>query len=72
MRFFGSAIDFDTIQSETGKARRDALAEVITVAGTARYYLKNAADHLKPTRRQAAVPVRLRRKSFISRMVSWD
>jgi succinate-semialdehyde dehydrogenase/glutarate-semialdehyde dehydrogenase len=46
----------DTIQSETGKVRRDALAEVITVAGTARYYLKNAADHLNPARRQAAVP----------------
>lgn len=46
----------DTIQSETGKARRDALAEVITVAGTARYYLKNGAAHLQPKRRQAALP----------------
>ena len=46
----------DTIQSETGKARRDALGEVLTVAGTARYYLQNAARHLEPQRRQSAVP----------------
>ena len=37
----------DTIQSETGKARRDALAEIVTVAGTARYYLANGEDHLE-------------------------
>src|SRR5205823_4864519 len=36
----------DTIQSETGKARRDALAEIITVAGTARYYLSHGREHL--------------------------
>jgi succinate-semialdehyde dehydrogenase/glutarate-semialdehyde dehydrogenase len=47
---------FDTIQAETGKARRDALAEVITVAGTARYYLKYGSDHLRPAGRQPAVP----------------
>jgi succinate-semialdehyde dehydrogenase / glutarate-semialdehyde dehydrogenase len=46
----------DTIQSETGKARRDALAEVVSVAGTARYYLANGADHLSAKRRGAAVP----------------
>ena len=33
---------FDVIQSETGKARRDALGELVTVAGTARYYLATA------------------------------
>jgi succinate-semialdehyde dehydrogenase/glutarate-semialdehyde dehydrogenase len=47
----------DTIQSETGKTRRDALAEIVVVAGTARYYLANAAEHLQVKRRQAAVPV---------------
>jgi len=31
----------DTIQAETGKARRDALGEVVTVAGTARYYVSH-------------------------------
>ena len=47
---------FDTVQSETGKARRDALAEVISVAGTARYYLAHGAKHLAPRRRRSAVP----------------
>lgn len=47
----------DTIQSETGKARRDALAEIVTVAGTARYYLANGQDHLETRRRSAAVPL---------------
>jgi succinate-semialdehyde dehydrogenase / glutarate-semialdehyde dehydrogenase len=46
----------DTIQSETGKARRDALGEVVTVAGTARYYLNNGADYLQGRRRKGAVP----------------
>ncbi len=46
----------DTIQSETGKARRDALAEIITVAGTARYYLAHAARHLRERKRRGAVP----------------
>jgi len=46
----------DTVQSETGKSRRDALAEVITVAGTSRYYLANGAEHLAPRRRRGAVP----------------
>jgi succinate-semialdehyde dehydrogenase/glutarate-semialdehyde dehydrogenase len=46
----------DTIQTETGKARRDALAEIVTVAGTARYYLANGQDHLRPKRRHPAVP----------------
>lgn len=46
----------DTIQSETGKARRDALAELVTVAGTARYYLAHGRRHLAGHRRRAAVP----------------
>lgn len=46
----------DTIQSETGKARRDALAEIVTVAGTARYYLAHGAEHLRVKRRSPAVP----------------
>jgi succinate-semialdehyde dehydrogenase/glutarate-semialdehyde dehydrogenase len=46
----------DTIQSETGKVRRDAFAEIVTVAGTARYYLTNGAAHLQVKQRQAAVP----------------
>ena len=47
----------DTIQSETGKSRRDALAEIVIVAGTARYYLANGERHLALKRRRAAVPL---------------
>jgi succinate-semialdehyde dehydrogenase/glutarate-semialdehyde dehydrogenase len=46
----------DTIQAETGKTRRDALAELLTVAGTARYYLVHGERHLSPKRHRAAVP----------------
>ncbi len=46
----------DTIQQETGKTRRDALAELVTVAGTARYYLKHGARHLAVSKRRGAVP----------------
>jgi succinate-semialdehyde dehydrogenase/glutarate-semialdehyde dehydrogenase len=46
----------DTIQAETGKARRDALAEIITVAGTARYYISQGGEHLRPKRHHPAVP----------------
>jgi len=46
----------DTIQSETGKARRDAFSEIVSVAGTARYYLAHGAGHLSDRHRDAAVP----------------
>jgi succinate-semialdehyde dehydrogenase / glutarate-semialdehyde dehydrogenase len=46
----------NTIQSETGKARRDALAEVVSVAGTARYYLGHGPTHLSDRRGAPAVP----------------
>jgi succinate-semialdehyde dehydrogenase/glutarate-semialdehyde dehydrogenase len=46
----------DVIQSETGKARRDAFAEVLTVAGTARYYLAHGARHLHTRKKQGALP----------------
>jgi len=46
----------DTIQRETGKARRDALTEVVTVAGTARYYLAHGEGHLRERKAQPAVP----------------
>src|SRR5215475_5153198 len=47
----------DTIQSESGKTRRDALAEVVSVAGTARYYVAHGAGHLQARRRSPAVPL---------------
>jgi succinate-semialdehyde dehydrogenase/glutarate-semialdehyde dehydrogenase len=53
----------DTIQSESGKARRDALAEVVTVAGTARYYLAHGRRHLADDRRRAGVPLLTRART---------
>jgi succinate-semialdehyde dehydrogenase / glutarate-semialdehyde dehydrogenase len=47
----------DTIQSETGKARRDALAELVTLAGTARYYIAHGQAFLDSKRRRGALPI---------------
>jgi len=60
-RFHDAILDasertLDTLQDETGKTRRDALAELVTVAGTARYYLAHGEGHLADERRQPAVP----------------
>jgi succinate-semialdehyde dehydrogenase/glutarate-semialdehyde dehydrogenase len=52
-----SARVFDTIQSETGKCRRDALAEVVTVAGTARYYLSHGERFLASRQKMGAIPL---------------
>ncbi|MCA8949480.1 MAG: aldehyde dehydrogenase family protein, partial [Planctomycetes bacterium] len=54
----------DTIQSESGKARRDALAELITVAGTARYYLAHGRKHLGTQRRRGGVPLLTRARTL--------
>jgi succinate-semialdehyde dehydrogenase/glutarate-semialdehyde dehydrogenase len=60
-RFHDTILDeadrvLDTIQRETGKARRDALSEVVTVAGTARYYVAHGEGHLAERRRHATIP----------------
>jgi succinate-semialdehyde dehydrogenase/glutarate-semialdehyde dehydrogenase len=47
----------DTIQRESGKARRDALGELVTCAGTARYYLAHGRHHLRDRRARGGVPV---------------
>jgi succinate-semialdehyde dehydrogenase/glutarate-semialdehyde dehydrogenase len=47
----------DLIVLESGKARKDAFAEVMHVAMTARYYGLKAADHLRVQRRTGALPV---------------
>ena len=52
-----SAQVLDTIQSETGKSRRDALAELVTVAGTARYYLAHGERFLALRRKRGAIPL---------------
>ena len=46
----------DVIQTETGKARRDAHEEVLDVATTARYYAYRAESALETERRAGAVP----------------
>lgn len=61
-RFHDLAIDradevLDTIQSESGKARRDALVELVTVAGTARYYLAHGRRHMADRSARGGVPV---------------
>jgi len=47
----------DITQVETGKNRVSAFEELADVAMTARYYANTAARHLRPTRRQGALPV---------------
>ncbi|MFP5220599.1 MAG: succinic semialdehyde dehydrogenase [Actinomycetes bacterium] len=46
----------DVAQVETGKARVNAFDELADAAMTARYYARTARKHLKPARRQGAVP----------------
>ncbi len=67
-RFHDFAIDrselvLDTIQSESGKARRDALAELVTVAGTARYYVAHGHHHLRDRRARGGVPLLTKARS---------
>ena len=46
----------DLTQLETGKARLSAFEELLDVAMTARYYANTAERHLRPRRRQGALP----------------
>ncbi len=46
----------DTIQRESGKPRREALVELLTVAGTARYYLVHGEGHLAERDHPGATP----------------
>lgn len=46
----------DLVQWETGKARRDAMEEVLDAAITARHYGRAAAGLLRPQRRRGAIP----------------
>jgi succinate-semialdehyde dehydrogenase/glutarate-semialdehyde dehydrogenase len=61
-RFHDLVIDrsgsvLDTIQSETGKSRRDALAELVTLAGTVRYYLTHGERFLSSRRKRGPIPL---------------
>lgn len=46
----------DILQDETGKTRRDALAEVLTVVRTCQYYLAHGRRFLAERRQPGAVP----------------
>ncbi|MCU0310761.1 MAG: succinic semialdehyde dehydrogenase [Acidimicrobiales bacterium] len=61
LRFHDLVLDrqaelLDVTQVETGKSRLSALEECLDVAMTARYYARTARRHLRPSRRQGAVP----------------
>jgi succinate-semialdehyde dehydrogenase / glutarate-semialdehyde dehydrogenase len=46
----------DIVQLETGKARRDALEELLDVLVTARHYARDARRLLRPTRHRGVFP----------------
>lgn len=46
----------DLIQLESGKARRHAFEEVTGTANTVRYYVNAAQRHLRPRKKQGALP----------------
>lgn len=50
----------DFVVAETGKARRDAVEEVLDVAGNARHYATHAASYIGSDRRSGAVPLATR------------
>ena len=61
-RFHDALLDqreslLDVIQTETGKARADALEEVLDAAATARYYTAIAERELASTQRNGAIPL---------------
>jgi succinate-semialdehyde dehydrogenase/glutarate-semialdehyde dehydrogenase len=53
----------DTLQDETGKTRRDAFTELLTVVGTARYYATHGRRFLADRRGSGAVPGIVRARS---------
>jgi succinate-semialdehyde dehydrogenase/glutarate-semialdehyde dehydrogenase len=62
MRYHDLVLDrqeevLDLLQLEGGKARRHAFEEILDVSVVTRYYANTAEDHLKPVRRQGALPV---------------
>ncbi|KAB1193745.1 aldehyde dehydrogenase family protein [Haloferax sp. MBLA0076] len=61
-RFHDAVLDrrealLDVIQTETGKARADALEEILDVAATARYYANLAERELASKQRAGAIPL---------------
>jgi succinate-semialdehyde dehydrogenase/glutarate-semialdehyde dehydrogenase len=47
----------DLVQLEGGKARSDALEEILETANVSRYYARASARHLRPRHRRGALPL---------------
>jgi len=53
----------DVLQDETGKTRRDALSELLTVVRTCQYYLAHGAGFLRDRRGASALPGLIRART---------
>jgi len=68
----------DIVQWETGKSRASAFDEVADIALTARYYANSAEGHLRPEKRQGALPfvtstrVHFQPKGVVGMITPWN
>jgi len=68
----------DVVQWETGKSRASAFDEVADIALTARYYANSAEKHLRPEKRQGALPfvtqtrVHFQPKGVVGMITPWN
>ena len=68
----------DTVQWETGKSRASAFDEVADIALTTRYYANSAEQHLRPEKRQGALPfvtqtrVHFQAKGVVGMITPWN
>ena len=83
MRFHDLVLDhqttlLDVVQWETGKSRASAFDEVADIALTARYYANSAERHLRPEKRQGALPlvtqtrVHFQPKGVVGMITPWN
>ena len=83
MRFHDLVLDnqktlLDVVQWETGKSRASAFDEVADIALTARYYATSAEAHLRPQKRQGALPfvtqarVHFHPKGVVGMITPWN
>ena len=54
----------DLLQLETGKARQDAITELLPVASVAEYYAEKATELLAPKRREGAMPLLTKAREY--------
>jgi succinate-semialdehyde dehydrogenase/glutarate-semialdehyde dehydrogenase len=83
MRFHNRVLEhqatlLDVVQWETGKSRSSAFDEVADIALTARYYANSAEGHLRPEKRQGALPfvtktrVHFQPKGVVGMITPWN